>query len=117
MWHEEAKNKSFPPSIVMTFIGILFKTEKMTMEVTPERLHEIKLLLQTWLDKETSSLKEIQSLLGKLNFIAACVKPGRIFISRMLKWLNVLNKERQPRELVSIPEYVTKDIMWWQNFF
>ena len=113
---EEAKNKACPPSTVMTFIGILFNTEKMTMEVTPERLHEIKLLLQTWLDKETASLKEIQSLLGKLNFVAACVKPGRIFISRMLKWLKVLNKERQPREQVSIPEYVTKDIMWWQKF-
>ena len=69
---EEAKNKSCPPSTVMTFISIVFNTEKMTMEVTPERLHEIQLLLQTWLGKETALLKEIQSLLGKLIFIAAC---------------------------------------------
>lgn len=66
----------------MTFIGILFNKEKMTMEVTPERLRKIQLLLQTWLGKKAASLTEIQSLLGQLNFIAASVKPCRIFISR-----------------------------------
>ena len=75
---EEAKNKSCPPSIIMTFIGILFDTDKMTTDVNRGRLQEIRILLETWLNKETASLKDIQSLLGKLNFIAACVRPGRI---------------------------------------
>ena len=70
---EEAQNKASPPSTVMTFIGVLFNTNKMTIEVTHERLIEIVLLLKTWLDKSTATLTEIQSLLGKLNFIAACV--------------------------------------------
>ena len=113
---EEAKNKACPPSTIMTFIGILFNTEKLTMEVTPERLREIQHLLQNWLDKETASLKEIQSLLGKLNFVASCVRPGRVFISRMLKWLKVLIKENEPRKQVSIPDYVRKDILWWKSF-
>ena len=39
---EEATNKSCPPSTVMTLIGILFNTEKLCMEVTPERLREIR---------------------------------------------------------------------------
>ena len=82
---EEAKSKACPPSTIMTFIVVLFNTKTMTIEVTPDRLIELKLLLRQWLFKEQASIKEIQSLLGKLNFIAACVKPGRIFISRMLK--------------------------------
>lgn len=32
-------------------------------------------------------LREVQSLVGKLNFVACCVKPGRIFISRILIFL------------------------------
>ena len=48
---EEAQNKACPPSTVMVFIGILFNTVKMTIEVTPERLKEIKILLHTWLNK------------------------------------------------------------------
>ena len=39
---EEAKDKSCPPCTVMTFIGVLFNTESMAIEITPERLVEIK---------------------------------------------------------------------------
>ena len=113
---EEAQNKACPPSTNMVFVGILFNTVKMTIEVTPERLNEINFLLYTWLNKETASLKEIQSLLGKLNFVAACVRPGRIFISRMLKWLKVLNKGDSRHKQVPIPNYVKKDIRWWYKF-
>ena len=56
----------------------------MTLEVTPERVQEILALVQIWLVKSTATLKEIQSLLGKLDFVAACIKPSRIFVSRML---------------------------------
>ena len=89
---EEATKKSCPPSIKMTFIGGLFNTETMTIEITEDRLNELRLLL-SWLNREKASLKDIQSLLGKLNFVAACVRPGRIFISRMIKWLKVLHKK------------------------
>ena len=98
----------------MTFIGVLFNTEKMTIEVTPERMTEIRILLRDWLNKEDASIKEVQSLLGKLNFIAACVRPGRIFVSRMLKWLKVLYSKDLKK--YHIPPYVKKDILWWYKF-
>ena len=88
----------------------------MTIEITHERLIEIQLLLRNWLSKDTASLKELQSVLGKLNFIAACVRPGRIFISRLLQWLKVLNKNQSSREQIQIPEYVKLDILWWHKF-
>ena len=95
-------------------IGILFNTEKMTIEVTQHRLNEIRILLRMWLDKEQASLKDIQSLIGKLNFVACCVKPGRIFISRLIRWLKVLYKESRGDHI--IPDYVKKDILWWYRF-
>ena len=33
---EEAKNKACPPSTSMTFVGVLFNTETMTIEITHE---------------------------------------------------------------------------------
>lgn len=42
---EESFDKASPPSTVMSFIGVLFNTEKMTIEVTPERLAKICLLI------------------------------------------------------------------------
>ena len=98
----------------MVFIGVLFNTVTMTIEITPERLRDIISILTSWLSKSKASLKETPSLLGKLNFVAACVRPGRIFISRMLKWLKVLY--RKDSNLNVIPDYVKKDILWWHFF-
>ena len=88
----------------------------MTVEITHERLIEIQLLLQNWIKRDTASLKELQSVLGKLNFTAACVRPRRIFISRLLQWLKILNKNQSSREQIQIPEYVKMDILWWHTF-
>ena len=56
----------------------------MTIEVTLGRLLEIKALIQIWLNKKHVSLKEFQCLLGKLNFVAACRRPNRFFVSILL---------------------------------
>ena len=112
---EKAVKKACVPTTKMSFVGVLFNSETMTIKVTEERLNEIKLLLRTWLDREKASLRDIQSLIGKLNFVAACVKSGRIFISRLIKWLKVLYKEK-PGTLHIIPEFAKKDILWWYRF-
>ena len=69
----EVKGKAKPPAYIAVFLGILFNTILMTMQISPERLQEIKNILVTWLDKDYATLKEIQSLLGKLNFAASMV--------------------------------------------
>ena len=111
---EESEDKSCPPSKIMTFVGVLFNTETMTIEITSERLQEIRILIITWLTKEKASLKDIQSLLGKLNFVAACVRPARLFVSRMLTWLKALYKSEIGQHL--IPNYVKKDLLWWHKY-
>ena len=54
----------------------------MALEITQERVIEIQALLAAWLTKNTTSLKELQSLLGKLSFVSSSVQPGRIFVQR-----------------------------------
>ena len=57
--------KATPPSTKMVFIGILFDTDNLTISVNENRLSEIIDLVTVWLDKCSSSKKELQSLLGK----------------------------------------------------
>lgn len=83
----ESVSKSVAPSCCMSFLGVLLNTLSMTLEVTQDRLKEILELLTSWVDKVVANKKEVQSLVGKLVFVAACVRPERIFISRMLIFL------------------------------
>jgi hypothetical protein len=64
----------------MELLGVMVDTRKLTLEVTPERVVEISLLVEAWLRKKKASLRDLQSLLGKLHFIATCVRTGRIFV-------------------------------------
>ena len=63
--------------------------------------------------KISSSLKELQSLLGKLNFVAHCVKPARIFLCSLLNWLRKIHSTEGPQ---IIPLEPKKDLLWWHNF-
>ena len=111
---EEAIDKASPPSEIMTFLGVLFNSITMTVEITPGRLLEIKTLIREWLNKHSATIKQLQSLLGKLNFVWACVKPSRIFVSRLLNWLRSIYHSSE--FLHVIPDFVKKDLEWWNRF-
>lgn len=110
---EESVEKACPPCTCMTFLGVLFDTETLTLSVTEERVAEILLLVQEWLNKSEATLRELQSLLGKLHFISNCIRPGRLFVSRLLTWLRSLPDDKNKHV---IPCYVKKDLLWWSQF-
>ena len=75
----ESLNKACSPSTAMSFLGIQFDTVSGTLSIPQDKLQEICDLLKEWLGKVSASRKEVQSLMGSLNFLAACVCPGRFF--------------------------------------
>ena len=87
----ENKSKAVPPSHTVEFLGVTFNSKTMTMEVSGSRLQELDILLQQWLKKFSFVRKDLESLIGKLQFVAACVRPGRVFICRLLNVLRQLN--------------------------
>lgn len=110
---KESIAKAAPPSTRMVFLGVLFDTETLTLEVPEFRLQEIGCLVSEWLDLEEASLQQLQSLLGKLMFVASCVKQSRVFISRLLNWLRSFRGQNTVKK---IPLEVRKDLLWWEQF-
>ena len=110
---KESVEKCSPPSTKMVFIGVLFDSISLTLSITDERLNEIRSLVSQWLQKREATLRELQSLIGKLNFVAHCVKPARIFISRLLNWLRRIQNTESPQV---IPLETKKNLIWWLKF-
>lgn len=108
-----AESKSVNATRRMVFLGILFDSTSMTMEVTSDRLADIVSELNQWRDRRKATKKQIQSLIGKLNFVAKCCKPGRVFMSRMLSALKGL--QRNNHHIYLNAEF-RKDILWWYQF-
>ena len=109
---ETAPDKIVPPTTRIEFLGITLDSQTMTMEVPEDKLKEIKAELQTWLYRTEATRRDVESLIGKLQFLAKCVKAGRIFIARLINWMKQL--PRQGRH--TIPRGARKDIAWWGRF-
>ena len=110
---EESKEKACPPSTKMVFIGGLFDTDDLTLSVTAEKVQEILELVSTWLQKKSAILRELQSLVGKLNFISSRVHASRVLICRILNWFRLIHGKKSAQ---LIPTFVRKNLMWWKLF-
>ena len=82
IWESESKASS--PAEVMIFLGVLCNAREGTLSITKERLLEIRKLVRSWLQKDEATLREVQSLVGKLNFVCYTIRSGRVFILRIL---------------------------------
>jgi len=109
----ESEEKAVPPGTRVEFLGILFDSVSQTMEITEDRLIEIKALVKSWLDRNRASKRELQSLIGKLVFVGKCVYSSRIFICRLLATLRGLKHQNHRFKISS--EF-RKDLQWWDAF-
>jgi hypothetical protein len=105
----EAIPKELKPTQRGQWIGIIFDTLKMTMEIPPAKLEEIRRLLLEWQGKHRATRRELQSILGKLHFISRCCKPARLFVSRMLATL----RRAHATPIVELGDEFMKDINWF----
>ena len=109
---ETAPGKIVPPTTRIEFLGVTLDSQKMTMEIPEDKINEITRELKTWLYRTAASRKEVESLVGKLQFLGKCVKPGRVFIARLLNWMKTLRRTGKH----SIPQEARKDIAWWGRY-
>jgi len=108
----ESEEKARRPSTQMSFLGVQFDTIRSTLEVTQDRLVEIKALLEVWAEKRVMTRNELESLIGKLMFISKCVRSARVFMSRMLNGLRDLPNG----VIVAVDEELRLDLRWWSRF-
>ena len=59
-------------------------TDKMEARLLEEKLRKCVTLISEFLKRKKVSLKEMQSLIGLLNFTCSVVIPGRTFLRRLI---------------------------------
>ena len=65
---QEAKNKVCTPSTRMEFLGNIFDTVSMTIEISDDRMKEILAELDKWLVREHATRKQLESTNRKAKF-------------------------------------------------
>ena len=107
-----SESKSVPPDQIVEFIGNLVNAAELTIGVTPQRKIQVLRELEKWRTRVTCSRQQLESLIGKLQFMSNCIKPGRLFISRMLMEMKAMCRGKYYK----INQELRKDIKWWYLF-
>ena len=83
----EAKHKVHEPAQIMVWLGIEYDSCAMTMTIPDAKMREIMQVLGEWTGRLRATRRDMQKLIGLLQFVASVSPPVRIFSNRMLQCL------------------------------
>ena len=107
----EAEEKAQPPSQRVKWLGIMVDAARITLSIPEVKVKAVLAQVDTYFHKDHITKKQLQSLLGHLIFIAKCVRPARIFVSRLLEALRSATGDR-----IHIDNNFRADLAWFQQF-
>ncbi|VDH96229.1 ATP-dependent RNA helicase DDX58 [Mytilus galloprovincialis] len=88
-----AEQKCCAPDTNMIFLGKQFDTVNMTISIPNDKLYEIKGVIEKLLTKKTITKKKLESIIGKLSYIADCIRLARLFIARLLALFRTISRK------------------------
>jgi hypothetical protein len=111
--------KQIGPVTCLPFLGIELDTVKMEARLSQDRLAELQQLLKVWgEEKRDCSLRELQSLTGKLNLACGVVRRGRAYLRRLIEmqraFKTTAGATASSRHRLS--HAARSDIRWWREF-
>jgi len=108
-----APHKTQGPCTNLEFMGIILDTVSMEARLPPDKVERIQASLASFRGKKSCTLKELQSLIGTLNFACKVVPPGRPFLQRMI---DLTRNVFQPHHHIKLSSGFFKDLTMWQLF-
>lgn len=108
-----ALDKTKGPCQVIEFMGIILDTQRMEARLPQDKIERIKTALASFQKRKSTTLKELQSLIGTLNFACKVIPPGRPFLQRMVDLTRNIAKAHHHIKLSS---GFFKDLHMWQEF-
>ena len=97
---EASIEKDVAPTSELLCLGVWVNSLTLTLSVPNFRIVELTEELNVWLKMTDMSKRDVQRLLGKLSYIAACVMPGRPFMTALINSLSAF-PARSSKLLVS----------------
>ena len=103
------------------FLGILLNSRTLTLSIPIEKQRKALNLLNEILSKKKVTIKQLQVLMGYLNFLTKAIVPGRTFTRRLYSKFAAKEMDRHGRQLksyhhVKVDQEMRFDCQVWQFF-
>lgn len=108
-----AVDKTVGPAQCLTFLGIEIDSTSLSIRLPSDKFQELSALLRVWVGRKKCTKRELLSLIGSLSFACKCVKPGRMFLRRLI---TLSTKVTSLSHHISLNAEARADIQWWIDF-
>ena len=109
-----ADEKSVDPTTIMIFLGFEIDTNEMSVRIPAHKIVELESLIQNFLSRKKVSLRELQRLVGKLNFFGQAVRASRAFLRR---FYDAMVSLRKPFHMLRMTREFKEDLLVWKISF
>ena len=108
-----AFDKLIGPVTCIVYLGIEIDSIEQIAKLPADKLSELMSMLDFWCNRRKCTKRELLSLIGKLCFTAKVVRPGRIFLRRLI---DLSTSVTELHHHVTLNASAREDIVWWLNF-
>ena len=108
-----AEEKTVGPNMVLQFAGITLDSVLQEARLPEDKLQKCHTLLSTFYSRRKVTLKELQSLIGLLNFTCSVILPGRAFLRRLI---DLTIGIQRPYHRIRLNKDVKADLKVWMRF-
>lgn len=108
-----SEDKLVGPATSVTYLGITINSTHSIMEIPEEKMNELLQLLPQWLNRKKCKKRDLLSLIGKLSFVCKVVRPGRIFLRRLI---DLSTTAKHLHHHIYLNTEARADIQWWIKF-
>ena len=108
-----AEEKTVGPFTTLQFAGITLDSVRQEARLPDDKLQKCELLLRQFNLRRKISLRELQSLLGLLNFTCSVFVPGRAFLRRMI---DLTRGTQRPHHRIRLTKEARCDMRVWLSF-
>ena len=108
-----APEKQEGPTTKLTLLGIEINTEDATLALPPAKLLRLQQDVARWDTNKSCTRKELESLLGTLQFACRVIPAGRSFLRRMIA---LLSQVKSAHHHIRLNRHFRSDLAWWKVF-
>ena len=108
-----AHEKTVEPRTTIKFTGITIDSISQEARLPPDKLKKCRTLLYQFYKRRTVTLRELQSLIGLLNFACSVVVSGRAFLRRLIDLTIGITKANHH---IRLTRAARGDIRLWLTF-
>ena len=108
-----ADDKTVGPAQRVPYLGIEVDSAAQSIRLPADKFSELLTSLKAWQSRKKCTKRELLSLIGSLSFACKVVKPGRIFLRRLIDLSTTVPKLHHHIDLNTESR---ADIQWWLDF-